>query len=151
MRRAELADLEAVKRLSAAAYIPAYQAILGTIPKPAIEDYRPRLERGEVWLLELDAEPIGVAVLEETPEHLLIYSIAVKPDRQGRGHGTALLRFAEKRARVIGVSEIRLYTNARMKRNLALYRHFGFIEIGTRPHPTHPGQTLVDMAKQLPS
>ena len=53
-------------------------AVLGTIPKPTTEDYGTRIEKGEVWILEVEGEPTGVAVLEETADHLLIYSIAVK-------------------------------------------------------------------------
>jgi hypothetical protein len=38
MRRASLGDADVVQRISADAYIPAYLAVLGTIPKPATED-----------------------------------------------------------------------------------------------------------------
>jgi hypothetical protein len=44
----------------------------------------------------------------------------------------------------IGVAEVRLYTNKRMERNIALYRRHGFIEVVTRPHPSRPGDVLVD-------
>ena len=87
-----------IQRISADAYIPAYMAALGTIPKPATEDYGPRIEKGEVWVLEVEGEPTGVAVLEERADHLLIYSIAVKPDAQRKGYGAALLEFADQRA-----------------------------------------------------
>jgi ribosomal protein S18 acetylase RimI-like enzyme len=149
VRRADLSDLGAVQRISADAYAPVYQAVCGFIPKPAFEDYRPRIDRGEVWLFEIDGRPIGVAILEERPDHLMIYSIAVTPDQQGKGHGAALLRFADKRAAAIGVSEIRLYTNQRMVGNIALYRRHGFAEVGTRPHPSRPGDVLVDMIRTL--
>src|SRR5215469_15004483 len=113
MRRASLDDVNAVRRISADAYIPAYITVLGTIPKPATEDYGPRIEKGQVWILEVEGEPTGVAVLEECADHLLVYSIAVKPDRQRRGYGTALLDFADQRAIGLGLREIRLYTNIR--------------------------------------
>lgn len=48
IRRASPGDGDTVQRISADAYIPAYVAVLGTIPKPATEDYGPRIERGEV-------------------------------------------------------------------------------------------------------
>jgi hypothetical protein len=44
-RRAVLADLEAVQSISADAYTQAYLPVIGAIPKPAREDYRPRVER----------------------------------------------------------------------------------------------------------
>ena len=149
IRRAELSDLEAVQQISADAYIPVYQAICGFIPKPAVEDYRPRIERGEAWLLEEGNQPVAVAILEERPDYLEVYSIAVRPEAQRKGLGAMLLRFADQRAAAIGAPEIRLYTNARMERNVALYRRHGFVEMGERPHPSRLGDVLVDMVKTL--
>jgi ribosomal protein S18 acetylase RimI-like enzyme len=149
IRRAGPEDADTVQRISADAYIPAYMAVLGTIPKPATEDYRPRIENGEVWILEIKGEPTGIAVLEANADHLLIYSIAVTPRAQRKGRGRALLDFADERAIELGLHEIRLYTNKRMERTLTLYRQHGFAEIGTRPHPSRPGQVLVDMVRKL--
>jgi ribosomal protein S18 acetylase RimI-like enzyme len=139
--------LEEVQRISAAAYITAYEAVIGAAPKPAFEDYGPRIERNEVWLLEVEGEAVGLIVLEERADYLLVYSIAVRPERQRHGYGTRLLQFAEAHARAAGRGEVRLYTNRRMERNLALYRNCGFVEIGTHPHPHRAGDVLVDMAK----
>jgi ribosomal protein S18 acetylase RimI-like enzyme len=149
IRRAELSDLESVQQISADAYIPVYQAICGFVPKPAVEDYRPRIERGEAWLLEEGNQPVAVVILEERPDHIEVYSIAVRPEAQRKGFGAMLLRFADQRAAAIGVSEVRLYTNTRMERNIALYRRHGFVEVGERPHPSRPGDVLVDMLKTL--
>lgn len=101
-------DKEVIQRISADAYVPAYMAVLGTIPKPATEDYGPRVDKGEVWILEVQGEPTGIAVLEESADHLLIYSIAVKPDAQRKGYGAALLDFADQRAIGLGLRELRL-------------------------------------------
>jgi ribosomal protein S18 acetylase RimI-like enzyme len=149
IRQADPSDVELVQRISADAYIPAYMAVLGTIPKPATEDYGPRIERGEVWTLEVEDEPIGIAVLEVNPDDLLIYSIAVKPDAQRKGYGRVLLDFADSRAIELGLHKVRLYTNERMERNLALYRRHGFVQVGKRPHLSRPGQVLVDMVRKL--
>jgi ribosomal protein S18 acetylase RimI-like enzyme len=56
---------------------------------------------------------------------------------------------SDQRAIEIGAHEVRLYTNQRMEQNLALYRRHGFVEVGTRPHPSRPGEVLVDMTKML--
>jgi hypothetical protein len=53
-RRANPVDKGAIQRISADAYVPAYMAVLGTIPKPATEDYGIRIEKGEVWILEVE-------------------------------------------------------------------------------------------------
>jgi hypothetical protein len=49
-RRANAVDKEAIQRITADVYVPVYMAVLGTIPKPATEDYRIRIEKGEVWI-----------------------------------------------------------------------------------------------------
>jgi len=150
IRRAAPGDADTVQRISADPYIPAYMAVLGTIPKPATEDYGPRIERGEVWILEIEGEPTGIAVLEGNTDHLLIYSIVVRPEAQRKGYGKALLDFADKRAIELGLCEVRLYTNEQMERNLRLYRRHNFVQVGKRPHPSRPGQVLVDMVRKLP-
>ena len=149
IRRAGIEDRAVVQQISADAYIPAYMAVLRTIPKPAIEDYGPYIRKGEVWILEIEGEPRGIAVLQENTDQLLIYSIAVKPEVQRRGYGTELLQFAERRAREMGLRELRLYTNERMELNLGLYRRCGFVETGKRPHPSRAGQVLIDMIRKL--
>jgi ribosomal protein S18 acetylase RimI-like enzyme len=149
MRRARSSEAELVLKVSAAAYIPAYESAIGAVPKPAFEDYRPRIERGDVWLLEAGEDVAGVAVFEEQPGFLLIYSIAVVPEHQHKGYGRALLAFAEKRAIELRLREVRLYTNQRMTANLQLYRAFGYVELGTRPHSSREGEVLVDLAKAV--
>jgi len=139
-----------VQRISADAYVAAYIPVLGYIPLPAEEDYGPRIERGEVWLLACGGSDVGVSVLEERRDHLLVYSIAVRPTEQGRGHGGALLDFADQRAAALGFAVIRLYTNMRMEKNIALYRRHGYVETGTRPHPSRVGEVLVDMERVVP-
>jgi ribosomal protein S18 acetylase RimI-like enzyme len=81
----------------------------------------------------------------------MVYSIAVLPGHQGTGLGEVLLSFAETQALNKGYAEVRLYTNPGIKRNVSFYRHHGFVEIRTRPHPSRPGQNVVDMAKEVAS
>ena len=69
---------------------------------------------------------------------------------QGQGYGRALLDFADQRAAALGVAVIRLYTNVRMEKNIALYRQHAYVETGTRPHPSRVGEMLVDMERTVP-
>ena len=140
-----------VQRISADAYIAAYVPVPGCIPFPAEENYGPRIERGEVWLLTCDDGDVGVAMLEERRDHLLLYSVAVRPTEQGRGHGRAPLDFADQRAAELGLAASRLYTSMRTAKNIALYGRHGYAEIGTRPHATRVGELLVDMVRAVPS
>ncbi|WP_183757274.1 GNAT family N-acetyltransferase [Rhizobium sp. BK181] len=148
LRAASLDDLQAVEALTAEAYAP-YTRLLGRPPIPVTEDYAPRIERGEVWLREVLGGLAGLAVIERHPDHVMLFSVAVSPKFQGGGHGLAILRWVEAIAREWQLPEVRLYTNARMERNIALYRAFGFQETGRRENPHRPGWVIVDMAKHV--
>jgi len=148
MRLARPEDLAAIVALTEAAYAP-YNAILDAPPIPVTEDYAPRIANGEVWLLESGGEPAGVLTLERHADHAMIFSVAVSPAFQGKGFGTELLNHADQRTRLWGLPEIRLYTNAKMERNIALYLAYGYRETGRRPNPYRPGWVLVDMAKPV--
>ncbi|KQU99961.1 acetyltransferase [Mesorhizobium sp. Root695] len=146
IRRALAGDLQTIVSLTEAAYAP-YTAMFGTPPIPVTEDYAPRIALGEVWLLESGSELAGLLTLERHDDHAMIFSVAVSPDFQGKRLGIALLKHADAQTRLWGLPEVRLYTNARMERNIALYLAYGFHETGRRPNPYRPGWVLVDMAK----
>ncbi|RWD58174.1 MAG: GNAT family N-acetyltransferase [Mesorhizobium sp.] len=148
MRLAGPQDLAAIVGLTTEAYAP-YTARLGAPPMPVTEDYAPRIERGEIWLLEEDTGLAGLIVLERHADHVMIFSVAVAPAFQGKRLGIALLDFADEQARLWDLPEVRLYTNSRMERNIALYTTYGFLETGRRPHPYRPGWVVVDMAKPV--
>jgi ribosomal protein S18 acetylase RimI-like enzyme len=148
MKLARPDDLAAVVSLTSDAYAP-YTALFGGPPIPVTEDYAPRIERGEVWLLEDGSALAGLIVLERHPDHAMIFSIAVSPAFQGKKLGIKLLGFADEQARSWGLPEVRLYTNALMERNIALYSAYGYRETGRRPNPYRPGWILVDMVKPI--
>jgi ribosomal protein S18 acetylase RimI-like enzyme len=77
----------------------------------------------------------------------VLENVAVRPAAQGQGLGRQLILFAEKEARSRGHAVLRLYTNARMEANIALYESLGFGE--TRREETGYG-TRVHMEKPLP-
>ncbi|MBV9898154.1 MAG: GNAT family N-acetyltransferase, partial [Chloroflexi bacterium] len=67
---------------------------------------------------------------------------------QGRGLGKRLLEFAEGEAKRLGFSEVRLYTNALMTENRALYARVGYVEYERRDVD---GRDTVFMRKRLSS
>ncbi len=79
-RLAVVDDLEVVQALTEAAYAP-YTVLLGFPPLPVTENYRPRVEAGQVHLAEVAGTVVGLLVLEQHPDHAMIYSVAVLPDR----------------------------------------------------------------------
>lgn len=148
IRRAEAADLDAVVALTNAAYAH-YTKEWGAPPLPVTEDYGPHIRNGGVWLLEQGGQLAGLIVLEREPDHMLIFSVAVAPPFQGRGLGIRLLEWAEKQALEAGLGEMRLFTNSRMERNIALYKSFGYQEVGRRLNEKRNGWILVDMVKKI--
>lgn len=148
IQQAEAGDFEVVRDLTIAAYEP-YTALFGAPPMPVTEDYAPRIAAGEVWLLRDGGDIVGLMVVEPHADHFLIYSIAIRPDRKGQGHGSFLLDWVERRARNAKVAELRLFTNARMTRNISLYAANGYLETSRHPNPKRADITQVNMAKPL--
>ena len=147
-RRARPDELALVARLTEAAYAE-YLPVLGGPPVPVTDDHAARIAAGEIWLAERDGEVAGLIVLEPHADHLAVFSIAIAPGHQGKGLGQALLGFADGMARAAGLAILRLYTNARMTRNIAIYTRFGYRETGRRENPQRPGWVIVDMEKTL--
>ncbi len=148
LRQATDADLNLVRTMSHDAYAP-WEPILGGAPLPMNEDYTPRIARHEVWIVERCGTAVGIMVLEPADDHLLIFSLAVPPAHHGQGIGQWMVRVAEQMAEAAGLPELRLYTNDRMTRNIAIYGRAGFCETGRRSHPYREGWVLVDMAKPV--
>jgi GNAT superfamily N-acetyltransferase len=146
LRRAALTDAEAVGACVRAAYA-VYDGRLPRPPKPVLADYTLVVQTTSTWLLESrDDGCVGVLVLIYKPDHLLLDNVAVEPRWQGRGLGKRLLEFAEAEARRLGFDELRLYTNALMTENRALYARVGYVEYGRREVD---GRDTVFMRKPL--
>ena len=146
IRRASPADAGVVAAITDAAYAK-YIPWLGRKPQPMTADHRQLIVENSVWLLDLASQPVGALTLINEPEQLYIYSVAVDPAYQKRGFGRRLLDWAEQEAQRLGYGLIRLYTNAVMVENIALYLRLGYVE--TRREPYLLGSTLVHMAKRL--
>ena len=145
VRPAVLDDAPRVRDIVDAAY-QIYVPRIGAKPGPMLDDYAQRITNGQVWVLEDGGVPAGVLVLEETADSFLLDNIALAPGFQGKGLGRFLLAFAERRAAGRGWHEIRLYTNAAMTENIALYRHIGYVETA---RVTEKGFDRVYMTKRL--
>jgi ribosomal protein S18 acetylase RimI-like enzyme len=145
IRTAIPADATAVRDIVHAAY-RRYISRIGKPPGPMLDDYPRRIAAGQVWVSGDAGDIVGVLVLEETPAGFLLDNIAVAPHAQGKGHGRALLEFAEAEAARRGWREIRLYTHVRMTENIALYRRIGYVETA---RVTEKGFDRVYMTKPL--
>jgi ribosomal protein S18 acetylase RimI-like enzyme len=144
IRPAVSTDVDDVQEIVDTAYSP-YIARIGRSPAPMTADYAALVAAGAVDVL-LDDTVAGLLVTVVEPDHLLIENVAVAPWAQGRGHGRRLLDHAEHRARSQGLVELRLYTNALMTENLALYPRLGYRETGRH---TEDGFDRVYFSKAL--
>jgi ribosomal protein S18 acetylase RimI-like enzyme len=123
IRRAEAADVAAVEAVTDAAYRP-YIERIGVVPVPMRADHAAQVAAGRVFVT---GEPVtGLVVIEARADHLFLDSIAVHPDAHGKGVGGRLLAFVDAHARALGLSEVRLYTNAMMWENQRIYPKFGY-------------------------
>ena len=133
LRRAVPADADAIRDLVAAAY-EHYIPLLGRTPIPMLADYGVAVREHDVWVLDDDGPIVGVIELLARPDHLWIENVAIAPDRQGEGLGRRLLAHAEAEAARLGLVELRLLTNERYSRNIAMYEHYGYRETHREPH-----------------
>lgn len=127
IRLARSEDEAAVREVVQAAYLP-YVESIGVRPGPLDDDYGDLIRQQQVWLLEDARRICAVLVLCPEPQAMLLSNVAVDAASQGRGFGRQLMDFAEARARDAGFSLIRLYTNAAMAGNVALYQRLGYRE-----------------------
>ncbi|MES0884710.1 GNAT family N-acetyltransferase [Roseibium sp. SCP14] len=149
VRLARIDEAELINEIKINAYVPTYQGLIGTVPSPAREDYRTRIESGHVWIAEWSGTAAAVMAVDEKIGYLMIYSVAVDPRWQGKGLAKALFAQAEQYAIRNSLPELRLHTNSKMLKNIALYEKLGFTKTGKRPHPSREGHYLIDMAKPI--
>jgi ribosomal protein S18 acetylase RimI-like enzyme len=131
IRAADAADVGAIEEIVERAY-GGYVERIGMRPGPMDADYAEQVGRGIVSVIEGDGEVVGLLVLVEHPDHMLVENVAVDPDRQGEGIGGELLAFAEDEARSAGLAEMRLYTHSKMTENRAMYARLGYRETDRR-------------------
>jgi len=146
LRKAGADDAQAVAACVQRAYAK-YSARLPYPPKPVLADYTAVVRDKPTWVLEEADRCVGVLVLVPEADQLLIENVAVEPAFQGRGLGRTLLDFAEAEARRLGLPAVRLYTNALMTENIAIYRARGYTETERRETD---GRAAVFMRKSLP-
>ena len=127
--RATSADAAEISALTDSAY-EKYVARIGRKPQPMTAHYDALIATDEVWVTRDPAGISGVLVLMPQSDHVLIYSIAVRPTLQRSGLGRRLLAHAESRCCHFRFNEVRLYTNQSMIENIAWYEREGYVETG---------------------
>ena len=138
-------DAAGVADLVEAAYAP-YIARIGTKPGPMLDDYSDIIARHIVHVARAEGSIMGVVVLIEGEDAILLDNIAVAPEAQGRGIGRRLMEFAEAEAVRRGYARLDLYTHEMMTENIEIYRRRGYVETDRRSELGFP---RVYLAKEL--
>ena len=131
VRAARNADVPALQALVAGAFAP-FTARTGVRSAPVVD------WETVVWALAAvvatrEDRIVGVLVLWPHPDHVLVETLVVAPEEQGRGVGAALLDRAELTAIEAGTNAVRLQADVRMTEALAHWVRRGYAEVGRRP------------------
>lgn len=97
----------------------------------------------DAWLLrDAAGELAGYFVLMYALDEAHLLDVAVAGKRHGTGLGRRLLETLCARARQMGAESVLLEVRPSNERALAVYRRFGFAEIGRRKgyYPAHEGK-----------
>jgi ribosomal protein S18 acetylase RimI-like enzyme len=124
IRQATSADLPALRAIEAAADTT-YERLFGELdwPEPSAGEWRAR----QPGFLVVAGEPAyGFAHVLVIGGHAHLEQLAVRPEHQQRGVGTALVRAVLQRAGNEGHSRLTLSTYADVPWNAPFYRRLGF-------------------------
>lgn len=107
------------------------------------------VEQGEMYVMEEDGVIVASAKLNQKqvpsyarakweydpPEEevMVIHTLTVSPSENGKGYGTAFIKYYEEFAREQGCRYLRMDTNAVNKPARALYHKLGYKEAGVVP------------------
>jgi ribosomal protein S18 acetylase RimI-like enzyme len=125
-RPATAADLPAIREVVGAAYAR-YLSRMDRPPAPMLADYGAAVDASQLWVT---GQPVaGLIELTQDGDTLHVGNVAVHPGSQGTGLGRLLMDFAERRAILLGLTRLSLYTNEVMTENQAIYTHLGYREV----------------------
>ena len=137
------ADVEAVSAIEKRAYPFPWS--------PGI--FRDCLRAGHhCWLLESPQVLLGYGVLSAAAGEAHLLNLCIAPEHQGHGHGRRLLARMIDLARWHRAAQVFLEVRPSNPRAIALYREYGFNEIGLRPnyYPSSKGrEDAIVMAMEL--
>jgi GNAT superfamily N-acetyltransferase len=116
--------MRAIARTAYAKYVPR----IGREPSPMVADYEAAVAANHAVVIEASGCIRGYMIAWPEPDAYFIENIGVDPEHQGGGLGRCLMNHAVSQADRLGLPALRLYTNALMSENLAMYAHIGFVE-----------------------
>lgn len=129
IRPVRVEDAGEVMTLQRAAFVQEAQ-IYGTADMPALtqtlDEVRSELRENDGCVAVLGGRMVGAVRARHDGAMLLIGRLAIAPDMQGEGIGTALLSAVEDRGRDLGCRTAELFTGSRSEANIRLYERCGY-------------------------
>ena len=134
IRKAEMADLDAVLAVGHRTWPVTYEGIAGADYVQAglakwwsAEATSPAIRQGRLTVAEVDGEVVGMASVGREQDHLVLWRLYVLPEHQGQGVGSALLAAVLEEA-AGSYPEIRLSYTEGNTPAAHFYRSRGFVE-----------------------
>lgn len=117
-----------------------------------LDELEPALARGELWIADLGAGPVGFLLGYALDDAFYIREVSVRRDDQGKGLGRQLVEAATAHARARGLAGVTLTTDALIDWNRPLYERLGFrmLEDGELP-PALAAKLSEERAQMPPS
>ena len=134
IRKAEMADLDAVLAVGHRTWPVTYEGIAGADYVQAglakwwsAEATSPAIRQGRLTVSEVDGEVVGMASVGREQDHLVLWRLYVLPEHHGQGIGSALLAAVLEEADG-SYPEIRLSYTEGNTPAAHFYRSKGFVE-----------------------
>jgi tRNA threonylcarbamoyladenosine biosynthesis protein TsaE len=89
-------------------------------------DVRAELRQHGGVLARVEGDAVGGLRFERREGHLYVRRVAVDPDQQRRGIGTALMEWIQGWAREQSYSEVRVGVRSQLPRNQGFYERLGY-------------------------
>lgn len=106
--------------------------------------------RAETLLLAWeDGDLVGCVFVADQGEALYVGKLAVRPDRQHRGIGKALMQAVEALACEAGCANLELETRIELAGNHRTFERLGFRRTGERAHAGYDRPTSIVMRKRM--
>ncbi|NJB71379.1 ribosomal protein S18 acetylase RimI-like enzyme [Saonia flava] len=159
IRHAKISEIPNILSLSkaCAAYMISKGIYQWNEHYPSAQAFENDIKRKELYVLEIDAEIIGIIVistfmdeeyipvkwLTTNQNNIYIHRLGVHPKLQGKGYAQHMMTFAENYAKEHSFTSVRLDTFSQNKRNQRFYEARGYQKLGDiffpkqSEHPFH--------------
>ena len=134
IRLAMTTDVPAIKLIARKSF-ERYVPLIGKPPAPMNANFSGHILKDTVFIAQSEKKQgsvLGYAIVLQRDGEWLLDNIAVSPEAQGRGVGSALIAACETFLQKRGVQRYHLYTNEAMEQNLTWYPEIGFVEMARR-------------------